>query len=315
LKAGRVGIDLGGTKIEGIVLEADDAISRTVRIATPAGDYRGTVEAVAELVAELDPDGSYPVGIGTPGSWIEPRGVMQNCNSTWLNGQPLLRDLESELGPRVRIANDADCFALSEARSGSARSARIVVGVILGTGVGGGVVVDGRLLAGPNGLTGEWGHTPMNGLDGRFPSLDGRLPSRACYCGRSDCVEVYLSGPGLLATHLALHPDEAEPPVDAAAIYRRSGFSDFEGGGRQGRAGTTLGVYCRMLACNLAQIVNVVDPHAIVLGGGLSQMTEIYEPVRELMAEYVFGSVFETLLMPPRWGDASGVRGAAWLWD
>ncbi|MEJ2088189.1 MAG: ROK family protein [Gammaproteobacteria bacterium] len=311
----RIGVDLGGTKILGIVLEADDSISKRVRVATPQGDYAATLSAIAAVVEALDGKGALPVGIGTPGAWIAGRGVMQNCNSTWLNGRPLLTDLQERLGLRVRLANDADCFALSEAVSGSAAGRGIVVGVILGTGVGGGIVVDGRLLKGPNGLTGEWGHTPIAGSDGTFAA-------RPCYCGRSDCVETYLSGPGLLATHLERFPEEPEPPVDAAEIYRRAELSaaadwmrKHEEASLQARARTTLGVYCRLLACNLAQIVNVIDPDAIVLGGGLSQMSELYSPVRALMADHVFGEVFETVLLPPRWGDASGVRGAAWLWD
>jgi fructokinase len=312
----RIGIDLGGTKVLGIVLEPDASISASIRVTTPRNDYAGTLDAIAALVEELDETGSVPVGIGTPGAWIEARGAMQNCNSTWLNGRPLLTDLTRRLGARVRLANDADCFALSEALSGSAVGRNTVFGVILGTGVGGGVVVRGRLLNGPNGLAGEWGHTPMNGKG-------DQLRPRPCYCGRADCVETYLSGPGLLATHLERWPGEAEPPSDGREIYARAHlqsapmnwFNQGTDGSPEARARSTLGVYCRMLACNLAQIVNVVDPDAIVLGGGLSQMSEIYAPVRELMADHVFGEVFETLLLPPRWGDASGVRGAAWLWD
>ena len=312
----RIGIDLGGTKILGVVLEPDATISAEVRTPTPRDDYDDTLETIAGLVASLDPSSSLPVGIGTPGAWIPARGVMQNCNSTWLNGRPLKTDLEQRLGRRVRLANDADCFALSEALSGSAVGRGIVVGVILGTGVGGGIVVDGRLLKGPNGLTGEWGHTPMSGLDAAWAS-------RRCYCGRVDCVETYLSGPGLLATHREQFPDETDPPADAAEVHRRAasllaGDDWLHGGAADSavtRARSTLGVYCRMLASNLAQIVNVIDPHAIVLGGGLSQMSQLYAPVRALMAEHVFGEVFETQLLAPRWGDASGVRGAAWLWD
>jgi fructokinase len=312
----RVGIDLGGTKTLGIVLEPDETISAKLRVPTPRDAYDGTLEAIAGLVASLDPSSLLPVGIGTPGAWIAAQGTMQNCNSTWLNGRPLKTDLEGRLGRPVRLANDADCFALSEALSGSAVGRGIVVGVILGTGVGGGIVVDGRLLKGPNGLTGEWGHTPMSGLDGAWAS-------RPCYCGRIDCVETYLSGPGLLATHRERFPHETDPPEDAAEIYRRA-QPLLAGGDWLSEAGTdsagtrarsTLGVYCRMLARNLAQIVNVIDPDTIVVGGGLSQMVELYVPVRALMAEFVFGEVFETELVPPRWGDASGVRGAAWLWD
>lgn len=241
---------------------------------------------------------------------------MQNCNSTWLNRRPLLDDLVGALGERVRLANDADCFALSEAHDGSAAGRRVVFGVILGTGVGGGLVVDGRLLQGPNGLTGEWGHTPL-------AYLHAELPARRCYCGRLNCVETYLSGPGLLATHQALWPDETTAPTTGQAVYAAAAVAGTEapwyrsGDGSENaaaRARTSLGVYCDLLAENLAQMVNIVDPDAIVLGGGLSQMAEIYPVVRALMATHVFGEVFETELLPPAFGAASGVRGAAWLW-
>jgi fructokinase len=301
----RLGVDLGGTKIEGVVLGPANREVERYRTPTPRDDYRGTLDAIARLVERLDPTGELPLGIGTPGSWIAARSVMQNCNSTWLNGRPLKQDLESRLDRPVRLANDADCFALSEAVDGAGAGASIVVGVILGTGVGGGIVMDGRLLAGPNGLSGEWGHTPMAGLD-------GSLPSRACYCGRADCVETYLSGPGLHETHLALHPEEAAPPVDAREVHDRAGNTG--GGADQVRAAATLVVYCEMLAANLANLVGVIDPHVIVAGGGLSRMTEIYDTVPDRMRRHVFGDVFQTRIVPPRWGDASGVRGAAWLW-
>lgn len=315
----RIGIDLGGTKIEGIVLSGDGRLREQLRIDTPRNDYPATLAAVVTLCRRLDPSGKLKVGIGAPGSWVASRGRMQNCNSTWLNDRPLLSDLIEALGPRVRLANDADCFVLSEATDGSAVGAGVVFGVILGTGVGGGLVVDGRLVSGPNGLTGEWGHTPLPYLDA---GEAGSAAPRRCYCDRLDCVETYLSGPGLLATHRALWPEEAEPPGSGLEVYRRAreaglaaGWMDSdEGGGEPARARAALGVYCRMLARSLAQLVNMLDPHTIVLGGGLSQMLEIYEPVRALMAASVFGDVFETRLTPPRWGDASGVRGAADLW-
>jgi len=314
----RIGIDLGGTKTLGVVLEADDSISARVRLPTPRGSYADTVSVIVDMVKSLDGSGALMVGVGAPGAWIESRGSMQNCNSTWLNGQPLLTDLEQVLGRRVRLANDADCFALSEALSGSGAGCRVVFGAILGTGVGGGLVIDSQLLTGPNGLAGEWGHTPIPYLD------EEPFPSRRCYCGRTNCIETFLSGPGLLATHQVLWPGESDPPHDAAAVYHRAsletgpaGWAVLEptDGGRVVRARSTLGVYCRMLARSLAQIVNLTDPHAIVLGGGLSQMSAIYQPVHELMSGHVFGDVFETVLLAPRWGDASGVRGAAWLWQ
>jgi predicted NBD/HSP70 family sugar kinase len=220
----------------------------------------------------------------------------------------------------VRIANDADCFTLSETHGGSAAGRSVVFGVILGTGVGGGLVVDGRLHSGANGLAGEWGHTPL------VQTAPG-MPSRLCYCGRLNCVETFLSGPGLLASHQQLWPEERERPDSAEAVYTQAAIRQAEVGWQNGasarerseshvtRARATLSIYCEMLAANLARIVNTLDPHVIVLGGGLSQMTAIYPVVRGLMAEHVFGEVFETELVPPRFGASSGVRGAAWLWD
>ncbi|HEY5647096.1 MAG TPA: ROK family protein [Pseudomonadales bacterium] len=313
----RIGIDLGGTKIEGIRLHGDGAIGARLRVDTPRDDYAATVIAVAELARTLDVGDGLKIGIGAPGAWIPRLGRMQNCNSTWLNGRPLLQDLAGALGDRVRLANDADCFALSEAHDGSAAGRNAVFGVILGTGVGGGLVVGGRLLQGPNGLTGEWGHTPL-------AYVHPELPARRCYCGRLNCVETFLSGPGLLATHRTLWPEETEAPASAAALYEAAALAEagedwFEVtsgfDNAAARARTSLSVYCRLLAENLAQMVNIVDPDAIVLGGGLSQMTEIYPRVRELMKGHVFGELFETELLAPAFGAASGVRGAAWLWS
>ncbi len=312
----RIGIDLGGTKIEGIRLEPDGRISSQMRLDTPRNDYAATVNAVAGLALDLDRGEGLCIGVGAPGAWIPRLGYMQNCNSTWLNRRPLLDDLVHALGERVRLANDADCFVLSEAHDGSAAGRHAVFGVILGTGVGGGLVVGGSLVQGPNGLTGEWGHTPLSGV---HPGLS----QRRCYCGRLNCVETHLSGPGLLATHRNLWPEEPSPPETAQAVYAVAMLDQAEpdwyrldagSGNAVVRARGTLSVYCALLAENLARIVNIVDPDAIVLGGGLSQMLEIYAAVRELMVPHVFGEVFETELLPPTFGAASGVRGAAWLW-
>jgi fructokinase len=311
----RIGIDLGGTKIRGVVLEPDSGISRDIRRSTPRDSYGETLAAIVELALELDDSRQLSVGVGTPGTWLPGQGRMQNCNSTWLNGRPLKSDLEDRLGRRVQLANDADCFALSESLVGGSAAGRgVVFGVILGTGVGGGLVVDGQLISGPNGLTGEWGHTPISYIP------DG-LASRACYCGKENCVETYLSGPALLRTHLELWPGESDPSEDAKALYALADLQSAPGWQLHDpsietpvtRARSTLALYCRLLAASLAQLVNVIDPHAIVLGGGLSNMRDIYLPLRELMCEHVFGEVFETELLPPAWGDASGVRGAAWL--
>lgn len=314
-RVARIGVDLGGTKIRGVVLDPEGGISSDVRRWTPRDSYPETLNAIVDLVETLDDSRQLSVGIGTPGTWLAGQRRMQNCNSTWLNGKPLKSDLEDRLGRRVQLANDADCFALSESLAGgSAAGRRVVFGVILGTGVGGGLVVDGQLISGPNGLTGEWGHTPI-------PYLPDGLSTRSCYCGRKNCVETHLSGPGLLRTHLELWPTESDGPVDARALYALADTESAPGWHVHAsspetavtRARSTLALYCRLLALSLAQLVNVVDPHAIVLGGGLSNMRDIYLPLRELMCEHVFGEVFETELLPPTWGDASGVRGAAWL--
>ena len=242
----------------------------------------------------------------------QPRILVTNDDGIRAPGLALLAEALGEVGEVHVYAPDRERSAVGHG---------VVFGVILGTGVGGGLVVDGKLLAGPNGLAGEWGHTPL-------PYLEAPFASRTCYCGRLNCVETFLSGPGLHGTHRELWPDEIDPPATAADVYRRVDFSEpghawLDRGSAAAetattaaaRAGVSLSVYCGMLARSLAQMVNIFDPHAIVLGGGLSQMQEIYEPVRTLMAGFIFGEVFETRLLAPRWGDASGVRGAAWLWD
>lgn len=316
--ASRIGVDLGGTKIHGVVLDPDGKISAESRIATPKGDYPGTLDALEGLIDSLDRGRTHTVGIGTPGSRLPRSGLMQNCNSTWLNGRPLLADLEARLGARVRIANDADCFALSEASpGGSAAESRVVFGVILGTGVGGGIVIEGQSLTGCNGLGGEWGHTPLPYFREAVDELP--LSSRQCYCGRLNCIETFLSGAGLVRTCEELDTGRGNL-VSALAICDTAITSpDWWRGGKDAStqkppAVRALALYCRMLARALAQIVNVVDPDAIVLGGGLSKASGIYDPVRHWLPEYVFGERCETRILAPRWGDASGVRGAAWLW-
>jgi fructokinase len=322
----RIGIDLGGTKISGIVLpppaEAVEVARR--RVPSPRHDYPATLAAIVALVAELEQaaglePGSAAIGIGTPGSLRqEPgRAVMRNCNSTWLNGRPLLADLEARLGARVRIANDADCFALSEAADGAAAGAAAVFGVILGTGVGGGLVVGGALLQGPNGLAGEWGHTPLAYLrqwpfvagpepaSGARLRLESALRDRGCYCGRLNCVETFLSGPGLEATHAELWGEAA-----TAEVIARGGDS---------RSAATFDLYRHMLARSLAQVVNVLDPAVIVLGGGLSNASGLATDLETLIPRYAFSSTGITgdigvMVRSARWGDDSGVRGAARLW-
>jgi len=317
----RIGIDLGGTKIHGIVLGEDGRVTASRRAPTPSANYEATVSAVVALIRGLVEndatlmDPTPTIGIGAPGIWQPSRGSMKNCNSTWLNGRPLLTDLNAALGERVRIANDADCFALSEASDGAGAGSPSVFGVILGTGVGGGLVIDGRLVSGPNGLTGEWGHTPMpyfgvheaahlathsgshqNVLD----ELESKLRLRQCYCGRRGCIETYLSGPGLQRTY--------------EEVWGERRRSESIAGDADERARLTLDLYCRMLARSLAQIVNIVDPGVIVLGGGLSNVEAIYEPLNRTLAQYVFSGECVTVIKPPRWGAESGVLGAARLW-
>jgi fructokinase len=276
----RIGIDLGGTKIEGIALDDAGRELARHRVPTPRDDYAATVDAVAALVREIESaaGGVGRVGVGMPGALSRVSGRVKNANSTWLNDRPLQDDLQAALGRPVRLANDANCFALSEAVDGAGRGARVVFGVILGTGVGGGIVVDGRLLEGPNAIAGEWGHNPLP-----LPAGDD-LPLPPCYCGRAGCIETYLSGPALERDGGAAH---------APAIVR----------------------YEVRLARALAGVINVLDPDVIVLGGGVSNVERLYANVPPLWRAYVFSDHVATRLAPPAHGASSGVRGAAWLWD
>ncbi len=296
----RFGIDLGGTKIELAALDATGAVRHRRRIATPAGDYEATVEAVGGLVDEADrllgTKGS--VGVATPGALSLASGRIKNANSTWLNGRPLREDLARRLGREVRLANDANCFALSEAIDGAARGARVVFGVILGTGVGGGIVVDGRALHGANAIAGEWGHNPLP-----LPTEDDR-PLPLCYCGRRACIETYLSGPGLAQDHARVTGERAS----AQAIAQRAERGD-------GACVATLDRYVERLARALAGVINVLDPDVIVLGGGLSGIARLYRDVPRRWGACVFSDEVRTRLVAPHHGDASGVRGAAWLWN
>ena len=295
----RLGIDLGGTKIEAVALDTAGRELARRRVATPRGDYAGTLRAIVDLVVVIERDAGTggTVGIGTPGAVSARTGRMKNCNSTWLNGQPLREDVEAALGRPVRIANDANCFALAESVDGAARGARIVFGVILGTGVGGGIVVDGRVLEGANAIAGEWGHNPMP-----WPRDDER-PGPACYCGRAGCIETLLSGPGLAADHRRTTGEV----LSAEAIVARAAAGD---------AGSeaTLARYEERLARALAHVINVVDPDVIVLGGGLSNVARLYANVPRLWTPYVFSDEVATRLSRNAHGDSGGVRGAAWLW-
>ena len=292
----RLGIDLGGTKIEIVALANDSAELLRRRVPTPRGDYRGTVKAVAGLVDaaenELGQRGS--VGIGIPGAESRATGLIKNSNSTWLIGQPLRFDLQALLQRDVRLANDANCFALSEATDGAAAGAEVVFGVILGTGVGGGIVAHGKVLTGANAIAGEWGHNRLPGEEPDWP---------ACYCGRSGCVETFLSGPGMKRDHA----ETTGEIVDPAEIAARAATGD-------AACEATLYRYETRLARALAEVVNILDPDAIVLGGGLSNLGRLYENVPKLWGAHIFSDQVATRLLKNRHGDASGVRGAAWLW-
>lgn len=295
----RIGVDLGGTKTELIAIDDDGSVRLRRRAPTPAGDYAATVALIAGMVtqAERELGVRASVGIGTPGSQSPVDGRMRNANSTCLNGQPLKQDVEAALGRTVRLANDANCFALSEAVDGAGRGADVVFGVILGTGVGGGVVVHGRVLQGANGVAGEWGHNPLPPGD----DTGGHAP--ACYCGRHGCVETWLSGPALAADHLRISGHTAAPEN----IVARAADGD-------AACEATLQRYEARLARALAGVINLLDPDVIVLGGGLSSIGRLYERVPQLWAPHVFSDRIVTRLCAPLHGDSSGVRGAAWLW-
>ena len=281
----RIGIDLGGTKIEALALDRAGREVFRKRVATPRGDYAGTIAAVKALVSQI---GEGSVGIGIPGA--ESRGLIKNANSTWLIGKPLAKDLEAALGRPVRLENDANCFALSEASDGAGKGAAVVFGVILGTGVGGGIVVDGKVIRGVNAIAGEWGHNPLPA-----PAA-ADLPHPDCYCGRKGCIETYLSGPGLSNDHERVTGERVAPEQ---AVLREE----------------TIRRYEERLARSLAGVINVLDPEVIVLGGGMSNVARLYTEVPRLWARHVFSDRVATRLLPPVHGDSSGVRGAAWLWD
>ena len=303
---GRIGIDLGGTKIEGVLLDPQGQIVSRERVPTPKDDYGATVRAIAGLVRrfELSVPGEPPsVGVGTPGAVSPLTGLMKNCNSTWLNGRTLREDLEVAIGRPVRLANDANCFALSEAVDGAGVGAEVVFGVILGTGVGGGVIVRGRPLLGPNAIAGEWGHNPLPSA--RFDEI----PGPSCYCGRTGCIETFLSGPGLAADHdrvLDSLPTSG-PRLGPEEIVARAEAGDEACEG-------TLRRYESRLSRALASVINLLDPDVVVLGGGLSRLERLYRNVPMQWGRWVFSDSVATRLAPPVHGDSGGVRGAAWLW-
>ncbi|HVR70051.1 MAG TPA: ROK family protein [Vicinamibacteria bacterium] len=296
----RIGVDLGGTKIEAVALGRDGAVLARRRIPTPRDDYAGTLRAIADVVTELErPLGRRAtVGVGMPGSLSPATGLVKNANSVWLNGRPLAEDLARVLPRPLRFANDANCFTLSEAVDGAAAEARAVFGVIVGTGTGGGIVLDRRVWTGPNAIAGEWGHNPLP-----WPRDDER-PGPRCYCGRSGCLETFLSGPGLTADHAAATGHALEP----ASIVSLAAAGD-------AAAEASLRRYEDRMARGLASVINLLDPDVVVLGGGLSNLRRLYEALPRLWPRYVFSDRVDTRLRPPRHGDASGVRGAAWLWS
>lgn len=296
----RIGVDLGGTKIEGIILSPDGKLEEKLRIETPGQHYESIVEALIEVITKLQQQASQTlsVGIGTPGALSFPAEVMKNCNSISLNGQPLKKDVEAKLGYEVRIENDANCFALSEAHYGAGADAKTVFGVIIGTGTGGGVVINKTLLTGPNSIAGEWGHNSL-------PSSARELihSDRRCYCGRSNCIETVLSGRGLSQTHL----DRTGNQAIAKDIAKAADAGDAE-------SAASLDIYIQQLAQCLATVTNLIDPEVIVLGGGLSNIGRFYSSLPDAMADYVFTDKMLTRIKAPSFGDASGARGAACLW-
>ncbi|VAW77481.1 Cryptic sugar kinase Mak [hydrothermal vent metagenome] len=293
----RIGIDLGGTKIECIVLD-DAGVMFCQRTNTPQGDYRGTLEAIVQLVnsAEQKFDQWMTVGIGTPGAISPTTGLLRNSNSVCLNNNPLLQDLEQALNREVRLANDADCFALSEAVDGAGADLKTVFGAIVGTGVGAGIVINQRLLSGPNAIAGEWGHNPV-------PWLDQVKTSRDCYCGKQDCVESYLSGSGLEKNYWHLSGQVLHSPDIVTLALKQDVLAE-----------QALVEYEDNMAKSLAQIINILDPDVIVLGGGMSNIDRLYVNVPNQWAQYVFSDQVSTVLCRAKYGDSSGVRGAAWLW-
>jgi fructokinase len=296
----RLGIDLGGTKIAGVALTAQGATAAEHRTPAPRGDYTATIEAIAAMVVRLEEMAGArgSIGIGMPGSIPAATGLVQNANSTWLNGRPFAADLEARLGRPVRLANDANCFALSEATDGAGAGAPSVLGVILGTGCGGGLVLNGQPVDGPLGIAGEWGHNPLPW------AAPDEHPGPRCWCGRNGCLECWVSGPGLEADHARV----AGQSLKSAAIAARAASGD--------RAATaTLGRHVSRLARGLAHVINILDPHVVVLGGGLSSLAHLYAELPDLIGRHLFTANPHVTVRPPRWGDASGVRGAAWLWD
>jgi fructokinase len=295
----RIGVDVGGTKIEALAISGDGAELARYRVATPRDDYPGTLNAIAGLVHRLEAETGArgTVGTGIPGTIIERTGLVKNANSTWLNGMPLAKDLSALLEREVRVANDANCLAVSEATDGAAAGLSVVFGVIIGTGCGGGLAINGHVHAGMNGLGGEWGHNPLPWAHGY------ELPGPECYCGKRGCLEMWVSGTGFAR-------DYAE--VTGRKLAGREIMAAAESG--EADAIAALDRYEDRLARGLAGLINILDPDMLVFGGGMSQVKRLYEDLPGRLEKYVFGREVETPLRAARFGDSSGVRGAAWLW-
>jgi fructokinase len=296
----RIGIDLGGTKIEGIALDQAHREMSRKRVPTPRLDYEATLGAIVQLVHDLERETGQrgSVGVGIPGTISPATGLVKNANSTWMNGRPMDEDLAARLERPVRLANDANCFTLSEATDGAAAGLHVAFGVIIGTGTGGGITIDGRVLVGHNAIGGEWGHNPLP-----WPH-PGERPGQACYCGRSGCIETFLSGPGLARDFR----EATTRALDPAEIVARAEAGDPD-------ADAALARYEDRMARALASIINVLDPDVIVLGGGMSNTARLYDNVPRLWDSYIFSDRVETRLVRALHGDSSGVRGAAWLWE
>jgi fructokinase len=296
----RIGVDLGGTKIEAVLLDEAGTVRFRHRTAAPRQDYAATVAAVAGLVEQADSraGGGASVGIGIPGTISPATGLVKNANSTWLNGRPLDRDIEAALGRPVRVANDANCFALSEAVDGAAAGAHAVFGVILGTGVGAGLVIGGRVLTGANAIAGEWGHNPLP-----WPE-PAELPGPACWCGLEGCIETWVSGTAVAR----IHEEKTGKFRAARDIAARADEGDVA-------AAESMAQFEARLARALAHVINILDPDIVVLGGGLSNIARLYENLPRLWVRWIFSDRVATRIVPPLHGDSSGVRGAAWLWQ
>lgn len=295
----RIGIDLGGTKMEGIVLDDSGAEQARARVATPQADYRSALHTIADLMDRIDPDPGRgtAIGIGIPGTISPATGLIKNANSTWLIGRPFDRDLSSYLGRPVRVANDANCFAVSEATDGAGADGATVFGVIVGTGVGGGLVHRGQAMTGANAIAGEWGHTPLPWM------TEEEFPGPECFCGRRGCIETFVSGPAIARDHAARFGGGLSAAEIAAAAHD---------GDRS--ATETLTRFEDRLTRGLAMIIDIIDPDVIVLGGGLSNIDSLYDTLPERVAAHIFSDAASTPIRKAKHGDSSGVRGAAWLW-